>query len=144
MTRLISILTLVFGIGVASSAAGDHAKPRLMLTESAPGTMSSLQYSLLVFPDRSFHAERATRKSGRDRDRNAYEGQLSESDWSSLTAILDAKDFREMNVLRSAAPLIVENSHPYTISVAREKSYQNVEFLTNESMKSAAMMEIGS
>jgi len=31
--------------------------------------------------------------------------------------------------------LVVENSHPYTISVARQKGFQNMEFLTKESLK---------
>jgi hypothetical protein len=31
--------------------------------------------------------------------------------------------------------LVVHDSHPYTISVAREKGFQNMEFLNQESLK---------
>ena len=139
MTRLLTILSLIFGIGLTPAlAADDPAKGsplRLMLTESAPGSMSTEQYCLLVFSDRSFHAERANRKQGKDRDRKVFEGQVSEADWNALAAIVDTKEFREMKVSHAAPPPVIENSHPYTISVIREKGYQNVEFLTSDSMK---------
>src|SRR6266496_6758915 len=67
--------------------------------------------------------------------RRVYEGQLSEADWSALGGILDSKEFRELKVPASVAPLVVENSHPYTISVARDKGFQNMEFLNNHSRK---------
>lgn len=57
------------------------------------------------------------------------------SDWNALTAILDAKQFRELQAPRSAPALVVRNSHPYTISVARQSGFQNMEFLTKESLK---------
>jgi len=45
------------------------------------------------------------------------------------------KQFRELRVAPSMPGLVVENSHPYTISVARQKGFQNMEFLTKESLK---------
>jgi len=132
-----TILYVVLGIGLAANAGpNDPAKGtplRLLLSEVQPGTMASEQYCMLVFADRHFHAEKANRKMGKDRDRKVYEGQLSEAGWNELGAILDSKEFRELKVPPSMAPLVIEDSHPYTISVAREKGYQNMEFLTRKS-----------
>jgi len=134
-----AILFIVFGIGLAANAGPNEsaksAALRLLLSEVQPGTMASQQYCMLVFADRHFHAEKATRKMGKDRERRVYEGQLSEADWNALGGILDRKDFRELKVPPTLAPPVVENSHPYTISVAREKGFQNMEFLTNNSRK---------
>ena len=108
---------------------------RLMMTESQPGTMSTEQFCILVFTDRTFHAEKANRKMGKDRDRRVYGGRVAEVDWNALEPILDAKEFRDIKVSRSAPPLMIENSHPYTISVAREKGFQNMEFLNTDGIK---------
>jgi len=139
MKRSIAILFVVFAIGLAADAGQNEpmktAALRLLLSEVQPGTMASEQYCMLVFEDRHFHAEKANRKMGKDRDRKVYEGQLSEDDWNALGGIIDSKEFRELKVPPNVAPLVVENSHPYTISVARGKGFQNMEFLTDKSRK---------
>ncbi len=139
MMRLMTVLYLVLGIGLAvsvgQSASAKDTPLRFMMTESKPGTMSTMQYCLLVFTDHAFHAETANRKTGKDRDRRVYEGQLSEADWNALGGILDTKDFRELKVPRSEPPLMIENLHPYTISVARKNGFQNMEFLNDDGLK---------
>ena len=139
MTRPMTIFCVVLGISLAANAGPNEAAKgaalRLFLSEVQTGTMATEQYCMLVFVDHHFHAEKANRKMGRDRVRRVYEGQLSEADWSALGGILDSKEFRELKVPASVAPLVVENSHPYTISVARDKGFQNMEFLNNHSRK---------
>jgi hypothetical protein len=139
MTRPITILYVVLGIGLAANAGSNEpakgAALRIMLSEVQPGTMATEQYCMLVFADRHFHAEKANRKMGKDRDRKVYEGQLSEADWSALDGILDRKEFRELKVPLTMPPLVVEDSHVYTISVARDRKFQNMEFLNNKSRK---------
>lgn len=139
MTRPMTILSVVLGIGLAanpgSSEPAKGADLRLMLSEVQPGTMATEQYCTLVFADRHFHAEKANRKMGKDRDRRVYEGQLSEADWTALEGILDSKQFRELKVPVTVPPLVIEDSHPYTISVARENKFQNMEFLDSKSLK---------
>ena len=138
MTRPVTILYIVLGIGLASHAgSSEPAKStlRLMLSEVQPGTMATEQYCMLVFADRHFHAEKANRKMGKDRERKVYEGELSEADWSALGGILDSKEFREVKVPPTMAPLVIQDSHPYTISVAREKGFQNMEFLNKKSLE---------
>jgi hypothetical protein len=97
--------------------------------------MASEQYCTLVFADRHFHAEKATRKLGKDKDRRVYEGELSEADWNALGGVLDNKDFQALNVPPGVPPLIIEDAHTYTISVARDTKFQNMEFLDNKSRK---------
>jgi hypothetical protein len=138
LTRPVTILYIVLGIGlVANAGSSEPAKStlRLMLSEVQPGTMATEQYCMLVFADRRFHAEKANRKMGKDRERKVYEGQLSEADWTALGGILDSKKFREVKVPPSMAPLVIQDSHPYTISVAREKGFQNMEFLNKKSLE---------
>lgn len=139
MTRPVTILCVVLGLGVAANAGSNEpakgAALRLLLAEVQLGTMATQQYCMLVFDDRHFHAEKANRKMGKDRERKVYEGQLSDTDWSALDRILDAKEFRELEVPPSVPPLVIKDSHPYTISVAREKGFQNMEFLTKESLQ---------
>jgi hypothetical protein len=139
MARPMTILCVVLGIGLAASAGqNEPAKGtalRLLLSEVQPGTMASEQYCMLVFADRHFHAEKANRKMGKDRIRKVYEGQLSEADWNALGGILDSKEFRELKVPRTEPPLVIEDSHPYTVSVARGKGFQNMEFLTKQSLQ---------
>jgi len=140
MAARMTILTVVLGIGLIANA-GPHepAKPtalRLLLSELQPGALSSEQHCMLVFDDHSFHAEKVHRTNGgKDQERKVYEGQLSGADWNALTAIVDTKQFRELRVPPSVPALVVHDSHPYTISVARQDKFQNMEFLTKESLK---------
>ena len=97
--------------------------------------MASEQYCTLVFADRHFHAEKATRKLGKDKDRRVYEGELSEADWNALGGVLDNKDFQALNVPQGVPPLVIQDAHTYTISVARDTKFQNLEFLDNKSRK---------
>jgi hypothetical protein len=128
-------------LGICFTAPAGPAQPaestplRLLLSEVQPGSMGTQQYCLLVLGSRHFHAEKASRKLGKDRERKVYEGQLSDADWTVLEGILDRKEFREMKVPQSEPPLVSEDLHPYTISVARETEYQNLEFLTGKSLR---------
>jgi hypothetical protein len=134
------IFSIVLGIGLLAGAASrEPAKPaplRLLLSEVQPGSLASEQYCMLVFDDHRFHAETAHRSSGgRDQRRTVYEGQLSDGEWNALTAIVDSEKFRELRVPASTPALVIHEPHPYTISVARDKGFQNMEFLTKESLK---------
>jgi hypothetical protein len=139
MIRHISILCGVLGIGLAAAAGPDEMAKgtavQLLLSEVQAGSMASEQYCTLVFADRHFHYEKASRKMGQDRDRKVYEGQLSQADWDALTGILDRKEFRELNVPPEVPPLVMEDVHTFTISVARGSKFQNMEFLDNKSRK---------
>jgi hypothetical protein len=129
----------LLSLGLAAVAESNPpAKPvsvRLMVSEVQAGATQAQQYCTLVFADRHFHHERASLHHGKDLERKVYEGEFSESDWNELAGILDSKDFRELNVPRGVAPLIMQDSHVYTISVARETNFQNMEFLDNKSRK---------
>lgn len=139
MKHAIAIFCFSLGIGLAASVAsssnvgGDAL--RLLLSEVQPGTMSSEQYCLLVFQDQRFHAEKAVRKMGKDKDRQAYEGKLSDAEWAALGEILDSKNFRELYVAQTVPPLVIQDTHEYSISVARGNKFQNLEFLDNKSRK---------
>jgi len=122
----------------ATAASGQQpaqASLQMFLNEVQPGTMSAPQYCTLVFKDRHFHSEKADIKRGRDSDRKVYEGQLSDSDWNAMVAIIDGKEFRDLNVPRTVPPLVMQDTHPYTISVARDHDFQNMEFMDNKSLK---------
>jgi len=139
MTRQTAILCGVLGIGLAG-AIGQNVPAKsssvfLLLNEVQTGAMASDQYCTVVFADHHFHAEKANRKLGKDRDRRVYEGVLSDADWSALAGIVDSKKFKELNVPLAVAPLVVEDAHMYTISVARDSKFQNMEFLDNKSRK---------
>ena len=108
---------------------------RVFLNEVQPGAMSAPQYCTLVFNDHRFHSEKADIKHGRDANRKVYEGQLSDADWNALLAIIDGKGFRDLKVPQTVPPLVMQDTHPYTISVARDKEFQNMEFLDNKSLK---------
>jgi hypothetical protein len=112
-----------------------RAALRVFLNEVQPGVLSAPQYCTLVFQDRHFHTERANIKNGRDSDRKVYEGELSDTDWNALVAIIDSKEFRDLNVPRTVPPLVMQDTHPYTISVARDKTFQNMEFMDAKSLK---------
>jgi hypothetical protein len=134
-----SAIALLLAIGLSARAASgqpsSHANFRIRLFEVQPASLSSEQTCTLVFGDHHFYHEKTVRKRGRDYDRKIYEGDLSESEWNALSGIIDSKEFRELNVPRDVEPLVVQDAHPYTISVARENKYQNLEFLDNKSLK---------
>ena len=138
MTRPITLLFLL-GIGLTAIAAFGQpptgAGLRVFLNEVQPGVLSAPQYCTLVFQDHHFHTERANIKNGRDSDRKVYEGQLSDTDWNALLAIIDSKEFRGLSVPRTVPPLVMQDTHPYTISVARDKTFQNMEFMDTKSLK---------
>src|ERR1035437_607925 len=139
MTRSIRFFSFLLGMVLAATAGSAqppaHADIRVLLNEVQPGSMSAPQYCTLVFNDRHFHTEKAEIKHGRDSDRQVYEGQLSDTDWNALVAIIDSKEFRDLKVPRTVPPLVMQDTHPYTISVARDKNFQNMEFLDNKSLK---------
>jgi len=121
------------------TASGSNEKPlgalRLLLNEVQAGSMASEQYCTLIFDSHRFHTEKASRKLGQDRDRRVFEGEIPEADWKALDAIIDSTEFRKLNVPPSVTPLIVEDAHTITISVARDAKFQNMEFLDNKSRK---------
>lgn len=139
MKSKVTILFLLLGVCLLANAASDQTAKsdalRLLMSEVQPSMASSEQICMLVFDDHRFHVEKARRARGKDRDRKVYEGRLSDSDWNALNAILDTKQFRELRVPPNGPALVVQDTHPYTISVARQKGFQNMEFLTKESLK---------
>jgi hypothetical protein len=139
MKRSIEYFAFVMGLGLAITSALAQVpgtpKIRLFLSEVQPGSLAADHYCTLVFTDRHFHSEKANRRNGKDVDRKIYEGELPESEWNALGGILDSKNFREIKLPASIPPLVVQDSHPYNISVARDGSYQNLEFLDGKSMK---------
>ena len=134
--RFFSIL-LGLGLATAASSGQSPAPPaiRLLLSEVQPGSLSADQYCTLVFTDRHFHSEKASLHHGKDTDRKIYEGELSEAEWNALDGILDSKEFRELKIPQSVPPLVMQDTHPYTISVVRDGKYQNMEFLDSKSLK---------
>jgi hypothetical protein len=139
LTSLCVTLCALLGIGLTAKAGPNESRSapplRLLILEDQPGVMSNQQYCMLVFADRRFHAEKAIRKMGRDQDRKVYEGELPEGDWNALNGIVDSEEFRKLNVPASAVPPVVQDAHAYSISVARDKTFQNMEFLDNKSRK---------
>ncbi len=112
-----------------------EAPLRLLLSEVQPGAMSSEQHCILVFADHSFHAERATRRNGKDRERKVYEGGLSDADWKSLDGILESDGLRKLDVKPGYVPLVMQGVYSYAISIKREKGFQNMEFMDDNSRK---------
>jgi hypothetical protein len=108
---------------------------RLVLSEVQPGSMSSEQYCMLVFDDHGFHAEKAIRSNGKDHERTIYEGNLSDTDWNTLNGILENDELRKLNVKPGYSPLAMQGVHPFAISVRREKEFQNLEFVDDNSRK---------
>jgi len=136
MTRLVAfLLALGFTATAGSGQAPTNAPLKMFLNEVRPGAMSAPQYCTLVFANRRFHTEKADIKQGRDTDRKIYEGQLSDSDWNALVAVIDSPNFRDLKVPQTVPPLVMQDTHPYTISIARDKDFQNMEFLDNKSLK---------
>ena len=138
MKRPVAFLILL-GLGLtATTGSGQPPAPaalKIFLNEIQPGAMSAPQYCTLVFADHRFHSEKADIKRGRDTDRKVYEGQLSDNDWNALVAVIDSPGFRDLNVPPTVPPLVMQDTHPYTFSVARDKNFQNMEFLDNKSLK---------
>lgn len=108
---------------------------RLMLSEVQPGSMSSQHNCMLVFDDHSFHAEKASRHVGRDQERKVFEGKLSDADWSALDGVLEGDGIRKLNVPPGYVPLAIQNAHFFTISIRRDKGFQNMEFTDDNSRK---------
>jgi hypothetical protein len=139
MTSSTIILSVLLGISLIGNAGSDQAATgnvlRFMMSEVQPSLAGSEQYCMLVFDDHHFHVEKAHRARGKDRERKVYEGRLSDADWDTLTAIIDSQQFRELHVPPSEPILVVHDSHPYSIGVARQQGFQNMEFLTKESLK---------
>ena len=136
MTRPIAFLLMLGLTATAvSGQAPANAPLKIFLNEVQPGVMSSPQYCTLVFDNRRFHSEKADIKPGSDTGRKIYEGQLSDSDWNALIAVIDSPGFRDLKVPQTVPPLVMQDTHPYTISVARDKDFQNMEFLDNKSLK---------
>jgi len=136
MTRPIAFLLLLGLTATAvSGQAPANAALKIFLNEVQPGVMSAPQYCTLVFADHRFHSEKADIKQGRDTNRKMYEGQLSDSDWNTLVAVIDSPGFRDLKVPQTVPPLVMQDTHPYTISVARDHNFQNMEFLDNKSLK---------
>jgi hypothetical protein len=138
MTSLCVTLCVLLGMGLTAAGPNEpKAAPalRLLILEDQPGAMSSQQYCMLVFADRHFHAEKAIRKMGRDQDRKVYEGELAEGDWNALDGIIDSEEFRKLDVPASTVPPVVQDAHAYSISVVRDNTFQNMEFLDNKSRR---------
>ena len=140
MTRHIAILCGLVGMGLAAAVVGQsdgakRATVQLQLNEVQAGSMASEQYCTVVFADRHFHSEKARLSRGKDKDRKVYEGELSDADWNALRGIIDSEGFRSLNVPQSVPPLVIQDVHTITISVARDAKFQNMEFLDNNSRK---------
>jgi hypothetical protein len=133
--RLFFLLAIMSLVKVCSAAETAGTTILLLLSEVQPGSMSADQYCTLVFADRHFHSEKASRHHGQDTDRKIYEGELSEQQWNALNEILDNKTLRELKVPQEVPPLVMQDTHPYMISIDRNGSYQNMEFLNNKSLK---------
>lgn len=140
MGRLALIPCIVLGICLQARTDSNEPKKteaglRLFLSEVQPGTLTSEQYCMLVFSDHRFHAEKATLRLGKDRDRKVYEGTLSDEDWSALDGVLESDQLRKLQVGPTSVPPVVPDAHPLSISVAREKAFQNMDFVDNKSRK---------
>jgi hypothetical protein len=137
MKYYIAVLCGVVGIGLSVAAGQSEATKnpgvRLQINEVQAGSMASEQYCTVIFSDRRFHTEKASRSRGKDTDRKVYEGTLSEADWTALGGIIDSDRFRALNVPEGIPPLVIQDAHTITISVARDAKFQNMEFLDNKS-----------
>jgi hypothetical protein len=139
MTRTPALLFVALGLvlGGTTAFAQQPARPalRVLLNEIQPSAMSAPQYCMLVFDDHSYHSEKADIKHGADVDRAAFQGKLSDTDWNALIAIIDSKEFSDLKIPRTVPPPVMQDTHPYTISVARGNDFQNMEFLDSKSLK---------
>src|SRR5258708_24300235 len=64
-----------------------------------------------------------------------YGGQLADNDWTAVVAVTGGRVFRDPKVLQLGPPLVMQDTHPYTLSIARDKDFQNMEFMDNTSLK---------
>lgn len=112
-----------------------QAPLRIFINEVQPGAMSAPQYCTLIFSDHRFHTERGNIKQGNSAERKIYEGQMSDADWNALGSIIDNAAFRDLKIPLTVPPPVMQDTHPYTISVARDKAFQNMEFLDQKSLK---------
>ncbi len=139
MTNRILLCCVVLAVaafpGSAQIPEKKEASLRLLLSEVQPGAMASQQYCILVFDDHHFHTEKAIRNGGKDRDRKAYGGDLSDSEWSLLDGILENDGLRKINAPTGYVPLAVQDAHFFTISIRRKKGFQNMEFMNESSRK---------
>ena len=125
-------------IGLAAAGQNEATKTagvRLQMNEVQAGSMAAEQYCTVVFADGHFHSEKASRSRGKDTDRKVYEGKLSDAELSTLGGIIDSDSFRALNVPMGVSPLVIQDAHTITISVARDAKFQNMEFLDNKSRK---------
>src|SRR5215469_7127196 len=104
-SMILALLTVTLAFLAGAEEPPQASVLRLLFSEVQAGAMASEQYCALVFVDRRFHYEKASRNVGRDREREIYEGQLSQTDFDTLMSILDSKDFRDLNVPQEAAPV---------------------------------------
>jgi hypothetical protein len=132
---LFPCVLLVSGLSLAQQTAPAAAPFRLLFSEVIYGTMASEQRCALIFSDRRFHLERANRRRGQDVSRKVYEGELSASEWNTLSEILDDKEFRELAMPTAMSSPVVEDLHVIAISVWRDGKFQNLEYLNNRSRK---------
>jgi len=114
-----------------SGQAPANAPLKIFLNEVQAGVMSSPQYCTLVFDNRRFHSEKADIKPGSDTGRKIYEGQLSDSDWNALIAVIDSPAFA-ISKFANCPPLVMPRYPPYTISIARDKDFQNMSSWTTK------------
>jgi len=139
MTRPVRFLAFLLGSGLTAIACSAQTpKPPslwLLLNEVQPGAMSTEQYCTLVFMDHHFHTEKSIFQRAKESERKIYEGNLAEADWNALSGILDSKEFRELKVPPSVPPLVMQDTHPYNISVARDGKFENMEFIDGKSLK---------
>jgi len=135
MRVMCPLLLIVMATAFAGDQASDPASLRLLFSEVKAGSMATENYCTLVFANHHYHFEKANRKMGKDRDRKIYEGELSEGDWTALKNILDARELRELKVDEDVPSLVIQDAHTFTISIARDAKFQNMEFLDNRSRK---------
>ncbi len=122
-------------IATAIGQVSSHVPLRIFINELQPGAMSAPQFCTLVFEDHRFHTEKADIKQGKDFDRKIYDGQMSDTEWNALGTLIDSKEFRALKVPPTVPPLVMQDTHPYTISIARGENFQNMEFLDQQSLK---------
>ena len=139
MIRKHLVLCILLTVALSSISQAQETKKevplRLLLSEVQPGTMSSEHFCMLVFDDHRFHAEKAVRSNGKDRERKIYEGNLSDTDWNALDGILENESLRQLNVKQGYVPLAMQGVHPFAISVRRKTEFQNLEFIDDSSRK---------
>jgi len=136
--QALKLATVLLCLGIAllaqSSPSTRPQKFRIRLSEVQPSSFPE-QACTLVFPDHHYYTEKTVREHGVVYDRKIYEGELAEEDWNSLITIIDSKEFRAIKVPRDMDPLVVNDAHPYNITVAREPGFQNLEFLNRKALK---------